>query len=579
VYDKNGRLIGVVGFDISLDEMKANIEATQFLENGYSFLIDQDGHAIALTDQGFRDIMGRSPGEGETDIDVSQTETPFAGTIRKMLAGQGGLDLLNVGGRELIVAYSPLESTGWSLGSVVPSASVLKNIASLQTEVDQTTRSLVLNRLLPVSAAIFLILLGLGAFLTNRMVHPIQKLAAAAQQIGSGNWDVEIPRTREDEIGLLANSFQGMASQLRDLVGTLEERVAERTRDLELRSIQMQTAAEVARDITATQELDTLLDRAVQMICNRFGFYFGAIFLIDDLREYAHLRAVTGQARQEILARRLKLKIGEQGIVGYVAAKGEARIARDVDSDETYYRDPLLADTRSEMALPLRVGRRSIGVLDVQSNVPAAFTQDDITILQTLADQLAVAIENARLLEELQKTVQETNDYYQEQAQKAWLLTARRQQTAFEYDQLRVRPLENKLPPEVMARLQDGHAITLNGDTPGNGHSPTSLVAPVMLRQQVIGVIGLEQDDPHHSWSPEEIAIVEAAASQAAMTLENARLYLESQEKAERERVIGEITEKMQRANDMDTLVARLLQELQQVFDASYAVVHLKQER
>jgi GAF domain-containing protein len=162
---------------------------------------------------------------------------------------------------------------------------------------------------------------------------------------------------------------------------------------------QLQVAAEVARDATTARGLEHLLNSMVNLVRDRFGFYHAGIFLLDEQRKYAVLKAATGEAGRKMLEQSHKLKVGEVGIVGHATSTGRPRIAGDVRKDETHYLNPFLPETRAEMALPFKVGDRVIGALDVQSTKPDAFDDDDIAVLQIMADQLAVAIENARLFE------------------------------------------------------------------------------------------------------------------------------------------------------------------------------------
>jgi signal transduction histidine kinase len=176
-------------------------------------------------------------------------------------------------------------------------------------------------------------------------------------------------------------------------------------RSLERRVVHLQVAAEIAREATLLDKMDDLLNRAVTLVRDRFGFYHAGIFLVEN--DYAVLRAATGEAGAAMLAAQHQLKVGEVGIVGYVTGTGQPRIALDVGTDAAYFRNPYLPETRSEMAVPLQVGRQIIGALDVQSRQANAFHSEDIAILQTLSDQLAIAIENARLYESAQRRLDE----------------------------------------------------------------------------------------------------------------------------------------------------------------------------
>ncbi len=422
--------------------------------------------------------------------------------------------------------------------------------------------------------------LAVGVYLLARQVaRPILAIADAATQVASGDLTQTAPVLTEDEVGVLARAFNRMTVQLRDLVTSLEQRVADRTRELERRATHLQAAADVGHAAVSVHSLDQLLPQVTHLISERFGFYHIGIFLLDEIGEYALLRAAEGAGGQRMLAYGHKLKVGEQGIVGYVTATGRARIALDVGQDAVHFKNPYLPHTRSEMALPLIVGGRVLGALDVQSTEEAAFTQEDIAVLQVLADQVAIAIHNAQLFEELQASLMETSMLYQRYSQEAWShMTTGNMPHGYEYDRVRIIPIEPRLPSEMVAKLRAGRIVTLKGEGNGDGARRSALIAPIVLRDQVIGAIGFEEDDVDHQWSPEEVALVEAVTGQVALALENARLFEEAQARAEREQLVSDITDKMQRANDMDTLVQHAIQNLQSAFGASYVVVHMGTE-
>ena len=158
-----------------------------------------------------------------------------------------------------------------------------------------------------------------------------------------------------------------MVGKLQKQRETLEQEISERTAKLERRAAQLQVAAEIARDTSATRGLDELLNHAVNLVRDRFGFYHAGIFLVDERGEYAVLHAATGEAGAAMLKQGHRLKVDEVGIVGYVTGVGQPRIALDVGADAVHFKNPLLPETRSELALPLKVGERVIGALDVQS--------------------------------------------------------------------------------------------------------------------------------------------------------------------------------------------------------------------
>ena len=196
-----------------------------------------------------------------------------------------------------------------------------------------------------------------------------------------------------------------MAEQLQSIIGRLEQRVSDRTKELESQSNRLRVAAEIARDAASSHNLTELLDQAGELIQQRFGFYHTGIFLLDTNKEFAVLTSSPTESGKQMIVNNHKLRVGEVGIVGRVAATGEPRISLDTGLDAIHFNNPLLPFTRSEMALPLKVQNDLIGVLDVQSDQPQAFHDDDVAIMQLLADQLATAIERTRLLQQVEQNL------------------------------------------------------------------------------------------------------------------------------------------------------------------------------
>ena len=200
----------------------------------------------------------------------------------------------------------------------------------------------------------------------------------------------------------------------------LEQRVDDRTREIEHRNSLLKAVAEVGKGITSFRNLNELLQQTTYLIHENFGYYHAGVFLLDARKEYAVLTAANSEGGQRMLERNHQLKIGETGIVGYVTDTVKARIALDVGQDAVFFNNPDLPETRSEMALPLVVGGQVFGALDVQSTEPQAFTEDDIAILQILAEQLAVAIQNANLFNETEKALEASKAIYGNISREAW---------------------------------------------------------------------------------------------------------------------------------------------------------------
>ena len=210
------------------------------------------------------------------------------------------------------------------------------------------------------------------------------------------------------------SSLQAMADQLAVAINNahLHQQNEQLYKEAKQRAILLQVGAEVSRNITSILDLDVLLSSTVYIICEEYGFYYAGIFLVDEESDkedktWAVLKAGRGEAGRKMVAQGHKLEVGGNSMVGTAIAEQEARISLDVDEAQVWYPNPHLPETRSEMALPLIVKGKAIGALTVQSNEEAAFSGDDVSSLQMMADQLAVAINNARLLQDLEKANEE----------------------------------------------------------------------------------------------------------------------------------------------------------------------------
>jgi len=359
------------------------------------------------------------------------------------------------------------------------------------------------------------------------------------------------------------------AAELEEQRGRLEETVEGRTRDLARRARYLEATAEVARGATAVLDLQALLSRVVSLISERFGFYHTGIFLLDPTGEWAVLQAASSEGGQRMLARGHRLKVGEVGIVGYVTGKGKPRIALDVGKDAVYFDNPDLPDTRSEMALPLRARGEIIGALDVQSKEPAAFSDEDMAVLQTLADQVAMAISNARLFQQAQESLEVERRAYGELSRQAWReLIHIRPDLGFVSDERGTSPAGDLWEPQMEAALKTGEI------TPGDGDG-ADLAIPIKVRGQVIGVIDAHKPEDAGEWTAEEVALIQTLTEQLGVALESARLYQDARRGAVRERLTREITDKMRRVTDVEGIVQAAVDELFSALGTSRAFVRL----
>lgn len=561
VFSADGRLLGVVGFDVTLTEMKNNIEQTRYFLSGYSFLVDDQGRALALPEQGYQDLLGEAAPALEFGSDMRQARPEFQPVLADMLANQTGFKSITIDGEELFIAYSPLSSTNWSLGSVVRASEVLASVFSLQTSLESSTRQAIVLRILPFSAIVLLFTITASLVMTNRTVRPIQELAGIASRLGRGEWQAPIPGYSQSEINALAEALRRMRDQLYQSFQELEARVQERTQSLQRRASQMKAAAEVGHAAATMLELNELLTRVTHLISDRFGFYHTGIFLLDQDKEFAVLQAANSPGGQRMLAQHHRLKVGQEGIVGRVTASGKAHIALDVGEDAVYFNNPDLPSTRSEMALPLRVGDQIFGALDVQSQEANAFQQEDIEVLQLLADQVAVAIQNARLFAQNQEALQTVQRAYGQVSAQAWqAVLAERGDLGYQATpDGRVAPASGEWQEDALQAASQGKIV----------HSDAGKLAlPVRIRDQVLGALRLTKPEGSRDWSEKELQLIHNLVDQLSVALESARLHQEAQRRAERERLAGEITARLRASNDPAAILQTAVTELRQALNA-----------
>jgi GAF domain-containing protein len=353
------------------------------------------------------------------------------------------------------------------------------------------------------------------------------------------------------------NELRTANLELQTTQTALEKRVEERTTELDRRSTQLETAAFIARQAAAITELDALLNEVVQTITNRFGYYHAGIFLVDESGRFVVLQASSSEGGQRMLERGHQLEIGREGIVGYAAYQKRPRIALDVGAEAVYFNNPDLPLTRSEIALPLIVRNKIIGVLDIQSIDTNAFTQNDIYALQTMADQIALAIENARLLSESRLAIQQLQSATSEVTHRLWKENVKQQAIGYHYTPLGVSPLTK----DKAERIKEGSIVEV----------------PIHLHGQKIGMITLKRKGSNAYWTEKESGLATEIAAQVGLALDNARLLEESQRRAFREQTVNQISGRFSRSLDVDTLLQTAVRELQQLPNVSEVSVYVGQ--
>jgi GAF domain-containing protein/HAMP domain-containing protein len=447
------------------------------------------------------------------------------------------------------IAVAFMKTQPWTVAFSRPTSIFL-------ADVQKQTRT---NFILVIAASI--IIAGIATLVVRNLTDPIISLTKTANSISQGNLTARATIKTRDEIGILANTFNEMSTQIQDLVAGLENRVAQRTTELEQRSEELgkitkqsekradelQAIAEIARSISTEKDLEKLLPLITQIVSERFGYYHIGIFLLNDTRNFAVLRAANSLGGQRMLQRRHMLEVGQVGIVGNVTSTGTPRIALDTGADATYFNNPDLPETRSEMALPLTARGIIIGALDVQSTVANAFTEADINILSLLADQIAIAIDNVRLLDETKIALAESESVFREYLASSW---------------------QRRASTDIVGYLQTlsgGQLITgkTSKEIDISGENEKDAIAiPIQLREQVIGTLNVRPNTEGRIWNVDEINIVQAVAERLGLALDNARLFEETSSRASRERLVSDITTKIRGTNDPEEMVKTAVEEL-----------------
>jgi GAF domain-containing protein/HAMP domain-containing protein len=424
-----------------------------------------------------------------------------------------------------------------------------------------TTTALVLGLLALVAV------IGMGIFTRSGITIPLRKLRSAAERMASGDYEQLAEVKSRDEVGQLADAFNNMTMQLRQTLESLQQRGA----DLERRSVQLLASAEVARGAVSILETERLIQQVVDLIRERFNLYYVGLFLLDDAGEWVVLQAGTGEAGRAMLARDHRIKAGE-GMIGWCIANGQARLAEEAETDQVRVIVEELPDTRSELALPLRSRGRVFGALSVQSDRPAAFDEQTISVLQTMADQVAVAIENARLFAESQSALQAERRAYGQLAGRAWRdLLRTHANWGYRYDQHTVAPVEGDWTPEMQQVEQTGRAVVSSGEDGGGA----KLAVPIRVRGRMIGVLRFRKSEADETWASTEVAMLETLADQLGQALEGARLYQNTLQRAARERLIGEITGRVRETLDMEIMLRTAVQEIRRTLALPEVTIRL----
>lgn len=524
-------------------------------------------------------IMEDTPGFSEAETYLVDTQfSPVTKTRRlvKIINSTAALEAIQnrvVGEQSIYTNYAGQQVLGYYQWFVPMQVAVIAEVPA-SFVVSNSLQSLAGSAIL----AIFVVAVAILAVVISArtIADPIKTLAQTTESFAAGKLAARAEVDRKDEIGALAQAYNQMAAQLQEMIGQLEQRVADRTKDLEGQTLRLRVAAEIARDAASSQSLHELLDKIAELICNRFSFYHAGIFLLDNDKEYAILVASPTEAGQKMIENNHRLRVGEIGIVGRVAATGEPRVTLNTGADVVYFNNPYLPNTRSEMALPLKVQNNVIGVLDVQSDQPLAFNEEDIAVMQVLADQLAIAIERIRLLQEVERSLKELEGAYGRFTYENWQRLAAGGLTAsrgYRFDNVRIEPI-TEIPELAGAVFKTGTPISSNGSSPDvDGEHKVAI--PIKLRGQTIGVISLKLKEGYDS---NTISVIELAAERLASAMESARLYEEARLRADREQSISQVTTAISASTEFDQILQTTVREIGSILNDTEVAIQILDE-
>jgi GAF domain-containing protein len=515
-----------------------------------AFLMDVAGTYIAHSD------IGRVGSSAEREFDIE--------ILQKLIAEQSTQidDSIN----------------GQYIGST--HLGVNNNVAVIIADTEATIRNINnLSRDIILQLAVSLLITSLaGGTAILVVLGPVVQLSKFADRLGSGELDAEFDDSDlEGELATLAKSLNKLAVRIRASIATLEQRVnertaelTERTSELEMvnvevsrRASQFEALTDVVQSITSVRDLEQLLPHLATVISEKFGFYHVGIFLLDELNEYATLSAANSEGGRRMLERKHRLRVGAEGIVGHVTSTGQPRVAMDVGKDPVFFNNPDLPETHSEMALPLRSEGSIVGALDVQSREIGAFKDDDIQMLSLLANQVSLAIENARLFDETRIALAEAEAVSRQFTREAWgRLSVEQNLIGYRYSIAGTSPLNQ---PVDLTKSNIGASQTKQIEI-------NQVAVPIELRGETIGTL-VVQTPSAALLNQDQVDLIKAVAERVALSAENARLFEETTRRAERERLVSDITSKIRSVNDPQTMIQTAAEELRRALGATHVEV------
>ena len=594
----SGQIVGILRTTVNINSLADVLRKGQFGQTGQTSIYMPDGREIALT----RDVSGEYQlNVDKANIDIIALTRPGRNYVVTpintvpSLASLGLVTPATTGNESVLI-----RSLGWYTVTHQDQPDALAPVAA-------QTRN---NAILAVIITLLAILAALG--LAQVLAGPIVQLTAVAEKVAAGDLRVQAKAESSDEIGALANAFNSMTSRLRELIGTLEQRVLDRTKALA-------TSSEVSRRLSTILNRKELVTEVVTQLKEAFGYYHAQIYFFNDAKDQLVMAGGTGQAGEMMLAQFHKVAKG-RGLVGRAAETNQAVLVSNTTQNPEWLANPLLPDTKSEVAIPISIGDDVLGVLDVQQNIVDGLQQEDVDSLRSIANQVAVALQNIQSTEVVAKRAAELQNVavisttaatisdVQKMLESVVHLTQRRFRLyhahVFVYNENTERldivacgykegdehegthgtasiPIEQE--QSLVARAaRTRQAVIVNDVRSDPGWLPNPLLpdtaaemaVPMIVGDQILGVLDV-QSEYINAFTDEDASIQTTLASQVATALQNARSFADAEQRAQRETRLNLITQKIQGATSIESALQIATREVGRALN-SQASVQLK---
>jgi signal transduction histidine kinase/HAMP domain-containing protein len=511
---QSGQLIGLIAANVDARLLFQLLEAAESTEGGEVEFVNTEGRVVL-----------------DQHIDRIFEDVSEAPSVQAALAGESGSNTVETDetGQAALSIYAPVgNEQGWV------------GIVRLPLSVLDAPANTLAAQMAAAGLLVTLLTMVLVSFAARQIVQPIRTLTSAAERLAAGDFATPITVQSADEIGTLANAFQAMSAQIQDFINSLEARVQARTRDLA-------TTVEVGRLATSIYNQDEMLPQLVEFIRAKFDIYYAQIYLLDDAKRFAVLRAGSGNVGRELMARRHRLDMLETSLVSTAVGSGQPIVVPDTALNPNHKPNPLLPRTRSEVAVPLIVGQDILGVLDMQAVAPDTFNNDNAPVFQAMANQIASSLRAAEAFDEAQIAVHRSEEVNRRLTANNWgeyLETLnQRGRVGYEYD------LESPewLDTGKMEAIQDPNAVM-----------------PIMLGGQEIGRIVVKDPEQSGYFTDDDRALVADVSNRLSQALEQYRAFDQVQRARKDAEQLSFINAALSQADSPDRILAAVAPLLEQ---------------